>query len=144
MAEPEVRLDESGARALREAQLFCARANVAIVGAEHLLAGALAVLADRKAPDIPGRDQLEAALMLTQGMGSGAFAEQIMFGSAAREAINATAAAVRSAGGTVIGARELAIGAIVSGNVSPMFFASAGIGRDALRSALEALPPSAQ
>jgi hypothetical protein len=137
MTSREVRLDESGARALREAQDFCQRANVAIVGAEHLLAGALAVLADSSAAGIPGRDALESALMLAQGAGSAAISEQVMFGSAAREAINDTAGAVRKAGATTVGARELAIGAIVSDNVSPMFFATLGTTRAALRSALE-------
>jgi hypothetical protein len=137
MAEAEVRLDESGARALREAQNFCFRADVAIVGAEHLLAGALLVLAEAGTAVVPGRQELEEALQLSQGAGSSALAEQVMFGSAAREAINDTAAAVRRAGGTIIGARELAIGAIVSGNVSPMFYASLATTREALRSALE-------
>jgi hypothetical protein len=137
MAEAEIRLDESGARALREAQDLCFRANVAIVGAEHLLAGCLVVLAESGSTDVPGRAELQAALDLSQGSGAAAISEQVMFGSAAREAINDTAGAVRQAGGTTIGARELAIGTVVSGHVSPMFYASLGMTKDALRSALE-------
>ena len=134
----EIRLSDDGNRALAEAQGFCRRANVAIVGAEHLLAGALLVLSESGTGGIPDRTALEAALMLAQGAGSDAFSEQVMFGSAAREAINSTAGAVRQGGGTVIGPRELALGTIESGNVSPMFFAAVGSGREALRAALSA------
>jgi hypothetical protein len=138
MAEQEVRLDESGGRALREAQNFCFRANVAIVGAEHLLAGALLVLSERGFAGVPGREALEGALALAQGSGANQPSEQVMFGSAAREAINDTAGVVRRAGRTSVGARELAIGTVASGNVSPMFYASLGVDRDVLRTALEA------
>ncbi|MGD9932376.1 MAG: hypothetical protein AB7T37_01555 [Dehalococcoidia bacterium] len=134
----EIRLGDDGNRALGEAQNFCRRANVAIVGAEHLLAGALVVLSESGAAGMPERTALESALMLAQGAGSDAISEQVMFGSSAREAINSTAGTVRQGGGTIIGARELALGTIGSGNVSPMFFAALGVDRETLRAALSA------
>jgi len=134
----EIRLSDDGNRALAEAQGFCRRANVAIVGAEHLLAGALLVLSESGVEGIPERAALEAALMLAQGTGSDAFGEQVMFGSAAREAINSTARTVRRGGSSIIGPRELAMGTIDSGNVSPMFFTALGTAREWLRTALSA------
>ena len=134
----EIRLSDDGNRALAEAQSFCRRANVAIVSAEHLLAGALLVLSESGAEGIPDRTALEAALMLAQGAGSDAFSERVMFGSAAREAINSTAGTVRQGGGSIIGPRELALGTVDSGNVSPMFFTALGMARERLRTALSA------
>ena len=133
----EITLDQSGGRALQVAQEFCYRANVAIVGAEHLLAGALLVLSESGNGAVPDRAALESALMLAQGSGESGFTEQVMFGSAAREAINDTAGAVRLAGGSTIGARELALGAIDSGNVTPMFYASLATTPEALRAAIQ-------
>ena len=134
----ELRLGDDGNEALAEAQRFCARANVAIVGAEHLLAGALAVLGREGDSTVPDRATLESALMLAQGEGSAAFAERLMFGSSAREAISGAAATVGGTGRLVISARDLAIGTIDSGNVSPIFFAGLGVARDTLRAALSA------
>jgi hypothetical protein len=137
VAEHSITLDQSGGRALQLAQEFCLRANVAIVGAEHLLAGALAVISESGNAAVPDRAALESALMLAQGSGESGFAEQVMFGSAAREAINDTAGAVRIAGGSTVGARELALGAIDSGNITPMFYASLNTTRDALKAAIK-------
>lgn len=131
----EVRLSGDGERCLSEAQNFCGRANVAIVGADHLLAGALVVVSEGGRPDIPNRTMLESALMLTQGS-AGAHENQVMFGSAARDAINTVASNVRKAGGTSIDALALALGTLDSGEVNPMFYASLGITRAALRAAL--------
>ena len=131
----EVRLSPDGDRALSEAQNFCARANVAIVSAEHLLAGALAVLSASGNAAVPARAALESALMLTVG-GAEAHSNQVMFGSAARDALNATAGAIRAAGGTTISPQQIALGTIDSGDVNPMFYSSLGISRTALRIAV--------
>lgn len=135
MAE-EISLTEDGQFALQEAQSFCGRANVAIVAAEHLLAGALAVLGTERYPALPPRTALESALMISQGEGEEPLANQVMFGSAARDAINQTAYAVRQAGGTRIDARLLAAGVIESGEVSPMFYSALGATRADLLDAL--------
>lgn len=134
----EVTLSEDGARALREAQNFCFRANVAIVGAEHLLAGALLVVSEGGNDRVPPAPALEAALMLAQGHGDATLSTQVMFGSAARDAMNAIAGAVRAAGHTSIDAPTIALGAIDSGEVNPMFFSSLGKTKDELREALGA------
>jgi hypothetical protein len=132
----EIRLDPGGQQALKEAQMFCYRANVAIVAAEHLLAGALAVLSDGGRSAVPGREALEGALTLAQGSGDESLSQQVMFGSAARDAINTTAARLREAGGSVIDAGTLALGVIDSGEVSPMFYGSLGTTRAALRASV--------
>lgn len=132
----EVSLAPDGERVLREAQNFCFRANVAIVAAEHLLAGALLVLSEAGNSAVPTKATLEAALMLTQAEGDTAHANQVMFGSAARDALNAIAAGVRQGGGRLIDARAIALGTIDSGEVNPMFYGSLGVERAALRGAV--------
>lgn len=131
----EMSLTEDGDRVLREAQMFCHRSNVAIVAAEHLLAGALVVLSEAGNAAVPDRAALEAALMLTQG-GAEAHGNQVMYGSAARDAINETARRVREAGGSAIDASTLALGVIDSGEVNPMFYGSLGVAKAALRVAI--------
>lgn len=131
----EVRLSADGERCLAEAQDFCRRANVAIVGADHLLAGTLVVLSESGNAGVPGRAALDAALMLTQGSAE-AHSSQVMFGSAARDAINGVAGDVRKSGRTVIDAMALALGILDSGEVNPMFFDSLGVAKAALRAAV--------
>jgi len=136
MAEEQLSLTEDGARALQEAQNFCWRANIAIVAADHVLAGALLVLGAAGTPNLPTKEELEQALQASQGVGEPGMANQVMFGSAARDAINATAAAVRQAGGNRIDARQLALGIIESGEVHPMFFSALGRSKSDLLDAL--------
>lgn len=132
----EIRLAPDAERALGEAQALCARANVAIVAAEHLLAAALIILSEGGNAAVPGRAAVEAALMLAQGEGDTAHSNQVMFGSGARDAINATARAVGAAGGSLIDAPTLALGTIDSGSVSPMFYGALGVSVAALREAI--------
>jgi hypothetical protein len=139
----EITISPDGARALREAQNFCWRANVAIVAAEHLLAGALLVVSQGGNEAVPPLAALESALMLSQGAGAAALDSQVMFGSSAREAMNVTARAVRERGGRLIDAATIAAGTIDSGEVSPMFYTSLGITREGLRAALMGSLPRA-
>jgi hypothetical protein len=132
----EIALTPDGERALAEAQRYCGRMHVAIMGPEHLLAGALLVLGQSGHPGVPAPEALEAALMASQGSGTEPLAANVMFGSAAREAINFTAGGVRGAGGTDITALAIAAGTIASGEVGPMFFGALGTTREALLSAL--------
>jgi hypothetical protein len=110
------------------------------VAAEHLLAGALVAVG--AAAGVPDQHTLEKALMVAQGAGDSPLANQVMFGSAARDAINSTAATVRNAGGRTIDARTVALGTIDSGEVSPMFYEAIGVDRSALRAALAAIQPT--
>ena len=126
MAEAQLEVTDDGARALQEAQNFCWQANIAIVAAEHVLAGALLVLGESGAGEFPSKAQLAEALAGAQGLGEAVLSNQVMFGSAARDAINATAGAVSAAGGTQIDARLLAAGVIESGEVNPAFFSALG------------------
>jgi hypothetical protein len=108
------------------------------------LAGALLVLLDDGATArLPARDVLEGAVLAAQGMSAEPLDARVMFGSAAREAINFTAAGVRKAGLTDITALAIAAGTIASGEVGPMFFSSLGTTRDALLDLLRSGSPSA-
>jgi hypothetical protein len=134
----EITLSADGERAMREANGFCWRANVAIVAPEHLLAGALLVLAEGGTPGLPDADTLREALLMVVGSGDTPLDTQVMYGSAAREAMNATARAVREAGEAVIDARVIALGTIDSGEVSPGFYTALHTTKAALRTILSA------
>ena len=136
MSEAQVALTPDGERTLQEAQNYCWRANVAIVGAEHLLAGALLVLGQAGKAGVPAAPALESALMLAQGAGETAHSNQVMFGSAARDALNATVSAARERGVSLVDAVVIALGVIDSGEVNPMFYASLGVPRAELRAAV--------
>jgi hypothetical protein len=132
----EIGLDDSGERALREAENVCWRSNVAIIAPEHLLGGALLVLVAAGELESPSAEQVAAAIEAAQGTGSESLQSNVMFGSAARAALNFTAMAVRNGGSSIIDARAIAAGTIASGEVNPMFFASLGTTRAALLEAL--------
>lgn len=134
----EVTLAPDGERTLREAQNLCYHTNVAIVAPEHLLAGALTVLNAAGITGLPGAEAIGSAMVASQGQGSEQISENVMFGSAAREAINGIAGAVREAGGTQITALILAAGTVASGEVNPMFYEALGTTKAALIAALEA------
>lgn len=131
----EIRLTESGQRVLREAEQLCYRLNVAIAAPEHLMAGALMVLSREGVAGLPGADAARHAAEAIHGTGESLDA-QVMWGSAAREALNATARYVAAAGETEIDARRLALGILESGELNPMFFVAAGTDRESVRSAL--------
>ncbi len=128
----EVKLTADGERALQEAQNFCLRTNVAIVAPEHVLAGALKVVGESGTASCPGASELEAAVLASQGSSSEPLDANVMFGSAARAAINFVAAGAQNAGTTEITAALLAAGTIESGEVGPMFFSALGVSRQEL------------
>ena len=128
----EIGLTADGERALAEAQAYCQRTNVAIVAPEHLVAGALRVLGDGGAGGLPSPDELDAAVLASQGSSEDRLDANVMFGSAAREAINFTAAGVGRAGGTDISAALIAAGTIASGEVGPMFYGALGLTKEEL------------
>jgi len=132
----EVKLTHDGERALAEAQNFCWRTNVGIVAPEHVLGGALLVLGAIGAGGLPSAETIREALLAVQGVGETQLQSNVMFGSAAREAINLVAQAVVQGGGTDIGALELALGTIASDEVNPMFYASLGVAKTELVAAL--------
>ncbi|MGI8925346.1 MAG: hypothetical protein ACR2HN_01715 [Tepidiformaceae bacterium] len=132
----EVGLTAAGERVLREAENFCWRANVAIIAAEHLLAGALLLLQRDGQAALPPEERLKEALVAVHGSGSQALTNNVMWGSSGRQALDATATAVREAGGTAIGPPEIARGVIESGEIGPMFYSALGLGREALLAAL--------
>ena len=133
-----IRLAPDGERVLREAERMCFATNVAITAPEHLLAAALSILNADGATGLPAHDALEAGVLAIHGMSDEPISGQVMWGSAAREALNATARAVAEAGQTTIDARRLALGPMDSGEVNPMFYGAMGTTKDAIRSALGA------
>ena len=132
----EITLAESASRAMQEAENFCWRANVGIVAPEHLLAGCLKVLNAAGHPGLPPDDHLESALLMAQGMSEETLTQNVMFGSAAREAINFTARLVAQAGGGEIDPLTLAYGIIQSGELTPMFFTALATTKSELLHAL--------
>ncbi len=132
----EITLAESASRAMQEAENFCWRANVGIVAPEHLLAGCLKVLNASGHPGLPTDEQLESALLMAQGMSEETLTQNVMFGSAAREAINFTARLVGQAGGGEIDTLTLAYGIIQSGELNPMFFTALAATKAELLNAL--------
>lgn len=132
----ELTLTDDAARALREAENYCWRSNVAIVAAEHLLAAALLVLGATGRDDLPPAGQIEAAVLAVHGAGSEPLSDTVMFGSAARDALEATAIRLRESGGSVIDATIIARGVIESGEVNPRFYAALATTRQDLLAAL--------
>ena len=132
----ELTMSEDGARAMQEAENLCWRANVAILSAEHLLAGTFIELAKQDVSGLPDVAAVEAALLTLHGTGHEKLTQNVMWGSAAREALNAAALRLRQRGGTVLDSREIALGILESGEVNPMFYAAANATRDAWRKAL--------
>ena len=134
----EIRLAPDGERVLREAERMCYATNVAITAPEHLLSAALSILNADGATGLPAQDALEAGVLAIHGMSDEPISGQVMWGSAAREALNATARAVAEAGQTTIDARRLALGLMDSGEVNPMFYGAMGTTKEAIRTALGA------
>lgn len=132
----ELQLTEDGERAFGEAQHLCEVTNVAVVSPEHLLAAALLVLADRGAEGLPLPEAIAQGLVVTAGTCESALTEHPTFGSGARQALSTTATAVRQMGRSEIGALELALGTIASGEVNPMFYDGVGVAKTALLAAL--------
>lgn len=132
----EVSLSPDAGRALQEAENYCWRANVGIVAPEHLLAGCLRVLNAAGFPGLPSDEQVEQALLMAQGMSEDALTQNVMFGSAARDAVNFTARLVREAGGGEIDTLTLAYGITQSGELGPMLFSAMGTTKGALVEAL--------
>jgi hypothetical protein len=134
----EISLSEDGSRTLREAEKACWETNVAIVAPEHLLAGALTVLAEAGHQGLPTAEVLQRALMAAQGTGEQPLDSNVMFGSSARTALNFVALGVREAGGTMVDAAGIAAGTIRSGELNPMFFSALGWSKEALLEAIQA------
>lgn len=135
----EVTLSEDAGRALKEAENFCWRTNVGIVAPEHLLAGCLKVLNMAGLVGMPADDAVESALLMAQGMSEEKLTQNVMFGSAARDAVNFTARLVREAGGGEINPLTLAYGIIQSGELGPMFFSALGTTKADLLASLVSL-----
>jgi hypothetical protein len=129
----ELQLGDDAKRALREAENFCWRDNVAILTAEHLLAGALVVLA-RNGGEVPSA--LEEALRSTVGVGTVTLTDNVMFGPGARAAIQFALELAARRGQLSIGAADIAIGVIASEEVSPMFYTTLGVTADQLAARL--------
>ena len=133
----ELRLRPDGELAFERAQELCVATNLGIVTPEHLLTGALIVLAEEQGvAGLPATEVMAKALISTQSVGETRPDSPPMFGSAARQAIATCAATVQQVGGTDLGALELALGTIASGEVNPMFYGALGRTKQELIAAL--------
>lgn len=130
----EMALTQDGNRALREAENLCYRTDVQILAAEHLLAGALFV-AGLDRPALPPQETLLSAVEVIHGRGE-PNESNVMWGSSAREALNATVARLREDGVLEVNARLIALGVIASGEVNPQFYDSLGIEKRELQKLL--------
>jgi hypothetical protein len=133
----ELQLTRDGELAFARAQELCAAMNLGIVTPEQVLTGAIIVLAEERGmTGLPATDVITRALVSTQGVGEMPPDDPPMFGSAARQAIATCAATVRQVGGSEIGALEIALGTIASGEVNPMFYGALGLTKQDLIAAL--------
>ena len=98
---------------------------MAILSAEHLLAGTLIELGKMGATGLPDTETLDRALLSMHGSGSEALTQKVMWGSGARDALNAAVLRLRQLGGSVLDCREIALGLMESGEINPMFYAAA-------------------
>lgn len=119
----ELRLTGGAELALGRAQELCEATNTGIVAPEHLLAGALIVLAQEDAmPGIPDLEAVVGALVATLSVGEEPLEGAPMFGSSAREALSVCVRTVQQRGSDELAALDLAFGTIASGEVNPMFY----------------------
>jgi hypothetical protein len=92
----ELQLTRDGELAFARAQELCVAMNLGIVTSEHVLTGAVIVLAEeRRMAGLPATDVMTRALVSAQGVGETPPDDPPMFGSAARQAITTCAATVR-------------------------------------------------
>lgn len=125
----QITLTADAGRALQEAENCCWRTNVGILAPEHLLAGCLKVLGMVGLPGVPGEAAIEAAVLASQGSGEERLTQDVIFGSAARDALSYTARLVAQAGGGEIDTLTLAYGVAHSGELGPMFFTALGMSK---------------
>lgn len=138
--EQRVALTADAQQAMAAGVELCRRANLAIFTPEHLLAGALAVLAGAGLPGLPSLTEIEAALSMIHGTGDEAPPDEVSFSPGARAVLDSLAAVLARAGRDSLGARELALGVIVSGEAVPMFFSVLGTTKEGLLAAIAGGP----
>lgn len=83
---------------------------------------------------------IEAAVLGSQGSGEEQLTQDVMFGSAARDALSYTARLVAQAGGGEIDTLTLAQGVVHSGELGPMFFTALGMSKADLVAVLRGRP----
>ncbi len=128
----EIKFSADGERALAEGERLAVQLNVAIEGVEFLLAGALSVLREEGRAGLPKPHALEHALRAVHGEGSTPLSDRVMPAPNLRQALNATAGALRREGGLTIDALVIARGMIASGEVNPAFWEALGVSGEGL------------
>lgn len=122
-------MTDDAQRALRLAENLCHRANLAIGTPEHLLAAALAVVANDGEHELPPAERLIAATLTVHAASDTPPRNQFMWGSAARAALSATARTLADAPDGRMTARVLALGILASGEINPGFYEAVGVTR---------------
>ena len=136
----ELRLTQDGDLAFARAQELCVATNLGIVTPEHLLTGALIVLAEEQGvPGLPPIEAMARARHLDAG-GRRDATRQIRRGSVPPRAKrwNAAPPACARAEGPRLARSEIALGTIASGEVNPMFYGGLGLTKQELIDALGA------
>ncbi len=135
--EQRVGLTPDARQAMAAGVELCRRANLAIFTPEHLLGGALAVLAGTGRPGLPSLEAIEPALAMVHGSSDEAPPDEVSFAPGTRVVLESLAAAIVRVGRDSMGAHDLALGVIASGEVVPMFFSAMGVTRDELLAAIQ-------
>ena len=134
--ERRVTLTGDAQLALAEGATLCRQANLAIFTPEHLLAGALLSLRSTGVEGLPEPAAVVSALDMIHGSGEDVPPDDVSLGPGARDLLDAVAMAAIEAGRDSIGARDLAVAVVRSGDATPMFFTAMGMSRDSLLAAL--------
>ncbi|MCE7926984.1 MAG: hypothetical protein DYG91_00570 [Chloroflexi bacterium CFX7] len=134
--EQRVSLTPDARQAIEAGVQLCHRARLAIFTPEHLLAGALAVLGEGGAPGLPSPGTIEATLEMVHGTSDDPPADEVSFSPGARTVLDSLAVVLTRVGRDSLGARDLALGTIVSGEVTPMFFSALDTTKERLLAAL--------
>jgi len=101
-----------------------------------VVAAALIILSETGVTGLPSAEALIEAAVAVHGLSDEPLANDVMWGSAARDALSATVRDATATGATTIDPRAFAVGVLDSGHVHPGFLAGAGTTREAVRSAL--------
>ncbi len=138
--EQHVALTEDAQCSLAHGAELCRQARLAIFTPEHLLAGAVLALREAGLVALPEPAAIANALELIHGTGEDVPPDDVTFGPGARAVLDAVARVAIEEGRAGVGARDLAVGVVLSGEAAPMFVTAMGASRDTLLLALGALP----
>jgi len=131
-----VSLSPEAERIFQVADTLCYRLGLAIVTPEHVLAAALIILSETGVTGLPSAEALIEATVTVHGSSDEPLANDVMWGSAARDALSATVRDAAASGTAIIDPRAFVLGVLNSGHANPGFLAAAGTTGEGIRAAL--------